>query len=167
MVVLWSADAVKSEWVRSEANRAREAGKLVQTAVEALTPPMPFDTLECANLVGWKGDAAALGWTKVLAGVAALTGGEAPGPARAAAAPRRRRPMILAAVAALVVVAAAIAGVALWGPLHKAPPPSLRTVALLPVRNLSGDPALDPVADALTADTTTFWAAAGSTARRR
>ncbi len=154
VVVLWSADAVKSEWVRSEANRAREMGKLVQTAVEAVTPPMPFDTLECANLAGWKGDTAALGWTKVLAGVAALTGGEAPAPARAAVAPRSRRPMIVAALAALVVVAAAIAGVALWGAFNKPPPPSLRTVALLPVRNLSGDPALDPVADALTSDTT-------------
>ena len=30
VVVLWSAEAAQSQWVRSEANRARESGRLVQ-----------------------------------------------------------------------------------------------------------------------------------------
>ena len=36
VVVIWSPDAAKSEWVRSEANRARESHKLVQIAFERL-----------------------------------------------------------------------------------------------------------------------------------
>src|SRR5580692_12324886 len=43
VVVLWSAEAVKSQWVRAEANVAREAGTLVQASVEGVTLPLPFD----------------------------------------------------------------------------------------------------------------------------
>ena len=74
VVVLWSADAVKSQWVFSEANRAREDGKLVQLSLDATRPPMPFDAIECADLAGWAGDADAPGWRKVVASVADLAG---------------------------------------------------------------------------------------------
>jgi len=81
VVVIWSAEAVKSQWVFSEANRAREDGKLVQLNVDGARLPMPFDTIQCADLGGWTGDAAAPGWRKVADSVAALAGG---GPARPA-----------------------------------------------------------------------------------
>ena len=77
VVVIWSADAVKSEWVRSEANRAREQRKVVQMAVDSAIPPMPFDQIQCVNLTGWSGDKDDAGWKKVLASVADLVG--APG----------------------------------------------------------------------------------------
>ena len=154
VVVLWSADAVKSEWVRSEANRAREAGKLVQMAVEDIALPMPFDTLECAKLINWKGDTSELGWTKVAAGVAALVGGEVRASVSAKSTRRGRGPAIMAAMAAVALLLAAIGGAVVWRASQKPPPLSLRTVAVLPVRNLSGDPALDLVADAVTSDTT-------------
>ena len=35
VVVVWSADAAKSQWVRAEADVAREAGTLVQISVDA------------------------------------------------------------------------------------------------------------------------------------
>ena len=43
VVVIWSAEAVKSEWVRSEADRARGERKLVQLRLDAEPLPMPFD----------------------------------------------------------------------------------------------------------------------------
>src|SRR5882757_91502 len=43
VLVLWSDEAVRSQWVRSEANRGREQDKLVQAALERVDPPMPFD----------------------------------------------------------------------------------------------------------------------------
>src|SRR3954465_1891667 len=43
VVVIWSAEAVKSEWVRSEADRARNARKLVQLSLDGALLPMPFD----------------------------------------------------------------------------------------------------------------------------
>jgi len=72
VVVIWSAEAVRSQWVCSEANRAREDGKLVQFSLDATRLPMPFDTIQCPNLTGWGGDLAAPGWRTVLASLADL-----------------------------------------------------------------------------------------------
>ncbi|HXQ10152.1 MAG TPA: TIR domain-containing protein [Caulobacteraceae bacterium] len=73
-LVIWSAEGVKSEWVLSEANRAREDHKLVQLTVDGARLPMPFDQTQCADLVGWTGDASASGWLKVTASIAELIG---------------------------------------------------------------------------------------------
>ena len=72
VVVIWSPDAAKSEWVRSEANRARESHKLVQIAFEPIVPPIPFDQIQCADLSAWTGANDHLGWCKLLEGIAAL-----------------------------------------------------------------------------------------------
>ncbi len=71
-LVIWSEYAVESEWVLSEANRAREDKKLVQVSVDGVRLPMPFDQIQCADLTGWKGDVAQAGWRKVVDSVAAL-----------------------------------------------------------------------------------------------
>ena len=80
-VVIWSADAVKSEWVFSEANRARENRKLVQVAVDQTRLPMPFDAIQCADLASGIGDPLAPGWRKVVESVAALVGAAPQAPA--------------------------------------------------------------------------------------
>jgi type VI secretion system protein len=73
VVVIWSAEAAKSQWVRAEADMARESGKLVQLRLDSAAPPLPFNQIQCANLDGWTGDLNAPGWLRVLAGVEALT----------------------------------------------------------------------------------------------
>jgi adenylate cyclase len=89
VVVVWSAEAVRSEWVRSEANRAREDHKLVQLSVDGARLPMPFDQIQCADLVGWTGEAEAQNWRKVVESIADLTGGpRGPAPKSAAAKPK-------------------------------------------------------------------------------
>lgn len=75
VVVIWSGDAAKSEWVRSEANRGRSEQKLVQVSVEAMRLPMPFDQIHCADLSVWAGEADHLGWKAVTASVAQLVKG--------------------------------------------------------------------------------------------
>jgi len=55
VLVISSADAVKSQWVRAEANVAREKGTLVQLRVDDATLPLPFDQVQCANLSSWSG----------------------------------------------------------------------------------------------------------------
>ena len=87
VVVIWSAEAVKSQWVRSEANRGRSDHKLVQLTIDGATLPMPFDQVQCANLTGWTGEEAHPAWPKVVASVAALVGGGHASPQPAAAAP--------------------------------------------------------------------------------
>jgi TolB-like protein/Tfp pilus assembly protein PilF len=86
VVVLWSKAAAQSQWVRAEADFARNAGKLVQAGVDGSTPPLPFNQIQCAELKGWRGNAANAGWAKLRASVQALVSGE-----RAEAKPVDRR----------------------------------------------------------------------------
>lgn len=72
VVVIWSADAARSEWVRSEAELARGARKLVQVRVDPSRLPMPFDQIQCADLSGWTGEADAPAWRQVVASIAEL-----------------------------------------------------------------------------------------------
>ena len=74
VVVVWSAEAARSHWVRAEADAAREAGTLVQLTVDGSSPPMPFNQIQCADMTGWSGDPTAPGWRKVVASVAELAG---------------------------------------------------------------------------------------------
>ncbi len=90
VVVLWSADAAKSQWVRAEADSARAAGTLVQATLDGSIPPLPFNQIQCADLKGWSGDDGAPGWRKLAASTRALVGpppDEADKPAR----PARRK----------------------------------------------------------------------------
>jgi adenylate cyclase len=90
VVVVWSADAVKSEWVQSEADTARTQHKLVQLTVDGCRLPRPFDRIQCADLAGWTGDLDAPGWRKVAASIAELMGGGARSNEAASAAPARQ-----------------------------------------------------------------------------
>jgi adenylate cyclase len=85
VVVLWSSEAARSQWVRAEADAARSAGTLVQAVLDGTTPPMPFNQIQCADLKSWEGDRDAGGWRKLAASVAELVG---PDPGTA---PRHRR----------------------------------------------------------------------------
>ncbi len=73
-VVVWSADASKSEWVRAEADAARNHRKLIQTALSDIIPPLPFNQIQCANLEDWNGEEDHPGWRKVRASLTALCG---------------------------------------------------------------------------------------------
>jgi TIR domain-containing protein len=55
VVVLWSANSVKSDWVIDEAAYAREEGKLIQVVVDNVEPPLAFrryHTLPLTDLTG-------------------------------------------------------------------------------------------------------------------
>ncbi len=77
VVVLWSAEAAKSQWVRAEADAARELGTLIQATLDGGVPPMPFNQIQCAVLSDWDGDRNAPGWRKLVASVQALAGAPA------------------------------------------------------------------------------------------
>lgn len=81
VVVVWSPDAARSEWVRAEASRARKANKLVQVRFERCSLPMPFDQIHIVDLAGWIGDYEVPAWRAVLASIAAVTGGASGGAA--------------------------------------------------------------------------------------
>src|SRR4051794_39460146 len=74
VVVLWSAEAAKSQWVRAEADAARSTGTLVQATLDGGIPPLPFNQIQCADLSGWNGQLDSPGWRKLAASVASLAG---------------------------------------------------------------------------------------------
>lgn len=73
-IVLWSDAAVRSDWVRSEASRARAAGKLIQLRLDGCALPMPFDQIHCIDLSPWTGDTDMGCWRATLSSIdAAIT----------------------------------------------------------------------------------------------
>jgi len=74
VVVLWSAEAAKSQWVRAEADTARTALTLVQASLDGSMPPMPFNQIQCADLKNWDGQRTSPGWRKLVASVGELAG---------------------------------------------------------------------------------------------
>ncbi len=134
VVVIWSADAVKSPWVRSEANRAREDGKLVQLNLDIDRLPMPFEQIHCADLSGWSGDPDAPEWQTVLTSIAALVRGAAGSGAE------ERQPN---------------ADTAEPGDRTRLALPVRPSIAVLPFKNISGDPEQEYFADAITEDIVT------------
>jgi adenylate cyclase len=72
VVVLWSAEAAKSHWVRAEADTARAALTLVQASLDGTLPPMPFNQIQCADLKAWDGQRTSAGWRKLVASVSEL-----------------------------------------------------------------------------------------------
>ena len=72
VVVLWSAEAAKSQWVRAEADAARSAGTLVQATLDRTIPPLPFNQIQCADLKDWNAGSDTQGWRKLAASVQAL-----------------------------------------------------------------------------------------------
>jgi len=125
VVVVWSADAAKSQWVRAEADVAREAGTLVQLKIDGSTPPLPFNQIQCADLSAWNGDAEAPGWRKLVASIEELARG---GGSAAVAPPAASTPVL--------------------------PLPDKPSIAVLPFANLSGDPEQEYFADGMVAEIT-------------
>ena len=74
VLVIWSKDAIQSQWVRAEADRARGEGKLVQSSIERVQLPMPFDQIHCADLQDWRGDLQTAAWASVLGSISHLAG---------------------------------------------------------------------------------------------
>jgi adenylate cyclase len=125
VLVIWSPEAVKSHWVRSEADRARADGKLVQLQVEACRLPMPFDQIQCADLTSWSGAADAPGFRRVAASLAEVIG--APQPAAPSA------PSIQAAASLPAALAL----------------PAKPSIAVLPFANLGSDAEQDYFVDGM------------------
>jgi tetratricopeptide (TPR) repeat protein len=113
VLVLWSEAAAGSEWVRSEANRARELHKLVQARLDGARLPMPFDQIQCADFRGWRGARRHAGWSQARKSIDALVAGERHDEGRTSLTQERgttRRTLFIGAGAAVVAAAAG----ALW-----------------------------------------------------
>lgn len=55
VVVLWSARAVDSSWVRDEAQSGRERGRLVPVSLDGTMSPLGFRQIQLIDFSGWNG----------------------------------------------------------------------------------------------------------------
>lgn len=76
VLVLWSEAAARSQWVRSEADRARERGNLVQLRLDGTRLPMPFDQIQCAQMERLDEQIGGTAWKSVTSAISALVNGE-------------------------------------------------------------------------------------------
>lgn len=148
VLVLWSGEAADSHWVRSEANRARETGKLVQLRLDDVRLPMPFDQIQCADLRRWRGDCNAAGWKTVAGSIAALTGGEGPITDGMQPVGSDRRNLLLAGGAVAVLGAG---GFALWRKRSAPISPEAELLLQKGMDALQANDALDPEDEGSTA----------------
>jgi TolB-like protein len=56
VVVVWSENSVRSEWVRTEANEAKERDILVPVQIDSTRPPLAYRGVQTADLSSWVGD---------------------------------------------------------------------------------------------------------------
>jgi hypothetical protein len=73
-IVVWSQSAAASEWVRAEADVARNQKKLIQASIDGHMPPLPFNQIQFASIGDWKGEPDHPGWRKIRESLAALCG---------------------------------------------------------------------------------------------
>ncbi len=69
MVVLWSAESVRSNWVKTEAAEGAARGMLVPALIGDVAPPIEFKRIQSANLAQWTGDEAHGEYRNLLASV--------------------------------------------------------------------------------------------------
>jgi len=116
IVVLWSAESVKSNWVKTEAAEGVTHGKLVPALVEPIAPPIEFRRIQAADLSDWSGATDHPEFRKLLAAVENLLksgahpGSAAPPPPAATAAPPSKLTLLkIMAIVGMVGIIATVA----------------------------------------------------------
>jgi hypothetical protein len=78
VLVLWTEASAASDYVQSEAERARLADKLAPAFLAPVTPPPPFDAFNTADLSGWNSDRGDTEYQRLLANLGACLTPDAP-----------------------------------------------------------------------------------------
>ncbi|HEY6048741.1 MAG TPA: toll/interleukin-1 receptor domain-containing protein, partial [Sphingomicrobium sp.] len=118
VLVLWSAESVKSAWVRDEAGYGRDAGKLIPFTLDGTEPPLGFRQFQAIGLAGWKRSGEPPNPERIRNAIGRVGGlAQAEPAAPAAQRPARtglRKPLL--AGGALALVAALVVALFLWQP---------------------------------------------------
>ena len=72
MLVLWSSASVESDWTMDEAAVGKQRGVLVPALIERVQIPLGFQSIQAADLVGWRGDEQAEGFAALTDAIAHL-----------------------------------------------------------------------------------------------
>jgi len=148
IIVLWSKNSVDSDWVRDEAALGRDRHRLIPLTLDGTSPPLGFRQYQAIDLSHWRGKPNAPQIAALERAIAAATG-QSP-IAHATAKPISRRNLLVIGTGAGALAVSGGAFLAwqhgLLGPANSAG----LTIAVLPFRNLSGNPDQDFLSEGLT-----------------
>jgi TolB-like protein len=160
VVVVWSSQSVQSDWVHAEASEGLERGILVPVRLDDVRLPLGFRRSQTADLVGFPRNRQGLG--VLLSGVrdtlrktkpadAVEAPAAEPGQGNEAARSRAYRYLVGGGVAALVTAVVWFGWDFAEGERnHEAALAPIRSIAVLPLQNLSGDDEQEYFADGTT-----------------
>lgn len=139
VVVLWSEASIASHWVRDEATRGRERGRLVPVSLDGVMAPLGFRQFQLLDLKKWRGSPIAPEMMNLLRAVMIVAGQEdAPArPPQLSTMPTSRRRIMMAGGG--LVLATLGGGLAAWKFNLFGSSAESNSVAVLPFKNLSGD----------------------------
>jgi TolB-like protein/Tfp pilus assembly protein PilF len=138
VIVLWSKTSVESDWVRDEAGQGRDRHRLVPISLDGTLPPLGFRQYQTIDFSHWRGRRDAREFVALERAIATATGYAAP----VAAARKTRISRRAALIGGGAAGAAAIYGATYlvidrdWLDGDEEQP----SIAVLPFKNLSGDP---------------------------
>lgn len=147
VVVLWSINSSHSHWVRDEASHGRDRNRLVPVSIDGTKAPLGFQQIQSLDLSSWPGGVDAPEFQQLcrsIRSVAGVPAGVAIGRRRAPHLSRRQT-LVGGGITAAVLVGVS-AGV-IWVRGDRAT--EATRIAVLPFRNLSGDPRQDYFSDGL------------------
>lgn len=150
VVVLWTSQSIQSHWVRDEATRGRDRGRMVPVSLDGTVPPLGFRQIQYINLSGWRGARGSAPFAELLRAISAtadMPQGQLSFAADIAAMPRVSRRRALTIGGSLV---AALGGSTLaWraGLLGNAA--KANSIAILSFRNIGGNADEDYFSDGL------------------
>lgn len=129
VIVVWSAHAIKSHWVRDEADFAREQNKLLPLSLDGVLPPLGSRQLHTIDFSGWDGARSDLAFMELMQSLGT----------------------VLLEATPLAVTSTSTAQTGERLPLSRKP-----SVAVLPFANMSTDEDVEFIADGLTEDIITL-----------
>ncbi len=155
VVVLWSARAIQSHWVRDEATHGRDHGRMVPVSIDGSAPPIGFRQIQYVDMSKWHGKADAPEMAALVRAIETTTA--TPGAQLAHRGPDSLpRPGLTNPDRRRLLVAGGGAGAAIGGGLIAwqtgligRRPVTENSVAVIPFKNLSADPAQSYFSDGL------------------